>query len=74
MACTSPWSSCRSRTRWWPGDKLKGQIRADGKHVIVIGGGDTGSDCVGTEQPPRRGQRHAVRADAACRPSTRTSR
>jgi glutamate synthase (NADPH/NADH) small chain len=25
-----------------------GQLRADGKHVIVIGGGDTGSDCVGT--------------------------
>jgi glutamate synthase (NADPH/NADH) small chain len=24
------------------------QIRADGKDVIVIGGGDTGSDCVGT--------------------------
>ncbi len=30
------------------GDVLKNQIRADGKHVIVIGGGDTGSDCVGT--------------------------
>ena len=30
------------------GDKLKGQIRANGKHVVVIGGGDTGSDCVGT--------------------------
>jgi glutamate synthase (NADPH/NADH) small chain len=30
------------------GDKLTGQIRADGKHVVVIGGGDTGSDCVGT--------------------------
>ena len=30
------------------GDKLKHQLRADGKHVIVIGGGDTGSDCVGT--------------------------
>mgnify|MGYP000551011960 FL=1 len=30
------------------GDKLKTQLRADGKHVIVIGGGDTGSDCVGT--------------------------
>ncbi len=26
----------------------KNQIRADGKHVVVIGGGDTGSDCVGT--------------------------
>jgi glutamate synthase (NADPH/NADH) small chain len=30
------------------GDALKNQLRADGKHVIVIGGGDTGSDCVGT--------------------------
>ena len=30
------------------GDKLKSQIMASGKHVIVIGGGDTGSDCVGT--------------------------
>jgi glutamate synthase (NADPH) small chain len=30
------------------GDKVKGQITASGKHVIVIGGGDTGSDCVGT--------------------------
>ena len=30
------------------GDKLKGQLRADGKQVVVIGGGDTGSDCVGT--------------------------
>jgi glutamate synthase (NADPH/NADH) small chain len=30
------------------GDTLDSQIRADGKHVIVIGGGDTGSDCVGT--------------------------
>ena len=30
------------------GDKVKGQILAGGKHVIVIGGGDTGSDCVGT--------------------------
>ena len=30
------------------GDKVKNQLRADGKNVIVIGGGDTGSDCVGT--------------------------
>ncbi len=30
------------------GDPVDGQIRATGKHVIVIGGGDTGSDCVGT--------------------------
>ena len=30
------------------GDKVPGQIMATGKHVVVIGGGDTGSDCVGT--------------------------
>jgi glutamate synthase (NADPH/NADH) small chain len=30
------------------GDKVVDQIRATGKHVVVIGGGDTGSDCVGT--------------------------
>ncbi|WP_334134497.1 glutamate synthase subunit beta [Tepidimonas sp.] len=30
------------------GDKLRKPISAAGKHVIVIGGGDTGSDCVGT--------------------------
>jgi len=30
------------------GDKLSNQILAAGKHVVVIGGGDTGSDCVGT--------------------------
>ncbi|HEY0586660.1 MAG TPA: glutamate synthase subunit beta, partial [Pseudoduganella sp.] len=30
------------------GDKIKDQIKASGKHVVVIGGGDTGSDCVGT--------------------------
>jgi len=30
------------------GDKLNDQIMAKGKHVVVIGGGDTGSDCVGT--------------------------
>lgn len=30
------------------GDKVPDQILAKDKHVIVIGGGDTGSDCVGT--------------------------
>jgi glutamate synthase (NADPH/NADH) small chain len=40
------------------GDTLKGQLRADGKHVIVIGGGDTGSDCVGTSN--RHGAKSVV--------------
>ncbi len=30
------------------GDVLSDQISAKGKNVIIIGGGDTGSDCVGT--------------------------
>src|SRR4051812_4300016 len=38
------------------GDKLKGQTLATGKNVIVIGGGDTGSDCVGTSN------RHGARS------------
>ncbi len=38
------------------GDSVAGQIRADGKDVIVIGGGDTGSDCVGTSN------RHGARS------------
>ncbi|MGH6622525.1 MAG: glutamate synthase subunit beta, partial [Burkholderiaceae bacterium] len=35
------------------GDSLKGQITATGKNVVVIGGGDTGSDCVGTSNRQR---------------------
>ena len=30
------------------GDKVVNQLTATGKNVVVIGGGDTGSDCVGT--------------------------
>ncbi|MCX6401605.1 MAG: glutamate synthase subunit beta [Propionibacteriales bacterium] len=30
------------------GEAVEGQIRADGKHVVIIGGGDTGADCLGT--------------------------
>jgi glutamate synthase (NADPH/NADH) small chain len=30
------------------GDQVDDFISAEGKHVVVIGGGDTGSDCIGT--------------------------
>src|SRR3569623_2085762 len=40
------------------GEKVKNQIRAEGKHVIVIGGGDSGSDCVGTSN--RHGAKSVV--------------
>lgn len=38
------------------GDKVQSQVLAKGKHVVVIGGGDTGSDCVGTSN------RHGAKA------------
>jgi glutamate synthase (NADPH/NADH) small chain len=30
------------------GDSVANQVTAHGKHVIVLGGGDTGADCIGT--------------------------
>ncbi len=30
------------------GDPVEGQLRATGKRVVILGGGDTGSDCLGT--------------------------
>ncbi|WP_435741499.1 glutamate synthase subunit beta [Nocardioides sp. SYSU DS0663] len=30
------------------GETVEGQITAEGKHVVIIGGGDTGADCLGT--------------------------
>ena len=55
------------------GDKVKGQLRADGKHVIVIGGGDTGSDCVGTSN--RHGAKSVTQFELLrCLRSRRTGR
>ena len=30
------------------GDKVADQLSAEGKHVVILGGGDTGADCLGT--------------------------
>ncbi|GAB3843288.1 glutamate synthase subunit beta [Nesterenkonia populi] len=30
------------------GDDVPDQIHAEGKHVVILGGGDTGADCIGT--------------------------
>ena len=42
------------------------QISAEGKHVIVIGGGDTGSDCIGTSF--RQGARSVTQLEIMPRP------
>jgi glutamate synthase (NADPH/NADH) small chain len=54
------------------GDKVKGQLRADGKHVIVIGGGDTGSDCVGTSN--RHGARSVTQFELMPQPPEEENR
>ena len=54
------------------GDKLKGQLRADGKHVVVIGGGDTGSDCVGTSN--RHGAVEVVQFEVMPQPPVEENR
>ncbi|MBA1330874.1 glutamate synthase, partial [Candidatus Endoriftia persephone str. Guaymas] len=40
----------RTNSRRVQGDQIPEDefISAEGKHVVVIGGGDTGSDCIGT--------------------------
>ncbi|MDO9237799.1 MAG: glutamate synthase subunit beta [Aquabacterium sp.] len=48
------------------GGKVKDQIMATGKNVIVIGGGDTGSDCVGTSN--RHGAKSVVQFEVMPRP------
>ncbi len=54
------------------GDVLPEQIRATGKHVVVIGGGDTGSDCVGTSN--RQGALSVTQFEVMPRPPERENR
>lgn len=48
------------------GDRIAKPISAKGKHVVVIGGGDTGSDCVGTSN--RQGAASVTQFELMFRP------
>ncbi|WP_149203166.1 glutamate synthase subunit beta [Actinotalea subterranea] len=48
------------------GDTVEGQVLATGKDVVVIGGGDTGADCVGTAV--RQGARSITQLEILPRP------
>jgi len=56
----------RMQNRVNAGDKVGKQITATGKHVVVIGGGDTGSDCLGTSN--RQGAASVLQVDYMPRP------
>src|SRR4051794_20415349 len=40
------------------GDEVEGQVTAEGRHVVIIGGGDTGADCLGTAHRQGAAQVH----------------
>jgi glutamate synthase (NADPH/NADH) small chain len=48
------------------GEKVENQVVATGKDVIVIGGGDTGADCIGTSH--RQGARSVTSLEIMPRP------
>ena len=48
------------------GDTVANQILATGKHVIIIGGGDTGADCLGTSH--RQGARSVTQFELLPKP------
>jgi len=54
------------------GDKIAEQITATGKHVVVIGGGDTGSDCVGTSN--RQGATSVIQFELLPQPPAQENR
>jgi glutamate synthase (NADPH/NADH) small chain len=54
------------------GDTLPNAIQAGGKHVVVIGGGDTGSDCVGTSR--RQGAASITQFELLPRPPEQENR
>ena len=62
-----PWSN-----RVQEGDLDATPISAEGKHVVIIGGGDTGADCLGTAHRQRRGVGHPAGDPAP--PARRASR
>ncbi|MEO9151692.1 MAG: glutamate synthase subunit beta, partial [Lapillicoccus sp.] len=49
------------------GEEVEGQILATGKDVIIIGGGDTGADCLGTAT--RQGARSVTQLEIMPRPA-----
>ncbi|MFT6064732.1 MAG: glutamate synthase (NADPH/NADH) small chain [Paraglaciecola sp.] len=56
----------KQQTKVLFGKEVKNQIMATGKDVIVIGGGDTGSDCIGTSN--RHGAKSVVNFEIMPKP------
>lgn len=55
-----------------PSEEKDGAILAEGRHVVVIGGGDTGSDCIGTSH--RHGALSVTQLEILDRPPDRENK
>jgi glutamate synthase (NADPH/NADH) small chain len=53
------------------GDDVQNQILATGKNVVILGGGDTGSDCLGTSN--RQGAKHVYQFELLPKPPDRAT-
>jgi glutamate synthase (NADPH/NADH) small chain len=62
----------RQQNKAVAGDRLQDQTLAKGRHVVVIGGGDTGSDCVGTSN--RQGAAAVVQFELMGKPPERENK
>ncbi len=59
----------RSNSHRVQGDEVENFISAEGRNVVVIGGGDTGSDCIGTSI--RQGARSVTQIEILPQPPAR---
>ncbi len=50
------------------GEEVEDQVTAAGKHVVIIGGGDTGADCLGTAH--RQGAASVTQLEIMAQPGT----
>ena len=68
-ASTPRWTYLVQRNRAVAGPRAAAEPRSPraGKHVVVIGGGDTAADCVASRPPRARAVRHAARHLPAAR-------
>ena len=53
------------------GERIENQISAEGKHVVILGGGDTGADCLGTAT--RQGAKSVTTLAIGAKPGTERS-
>ena len=71
-ASSRRWSTCRTATGAALDPAYAVPVSAEGKHVVIIGGGDTGADCLGTAH--RQGAASVTQLEILPRPADDAAR